>query len=174
MMNIPTIIASVVPETRNPSAAPAASVTPRGTIVYPITPMSAVATQEMIVNPTTHGFLRCRASDIAPKIGIETRIRSEEIAVPMDIARLDAPSTSMSQTAKNSVATFIDQTVFAKSYIAQLTRSRKGARATGRISPAGVVRGGAWVTCAIARAPFGFPEGYRTGCRGWIRRMKIG
>src|SRR5687768_14155082 len=123
MMNIPTIIGSVVPETRNPVAAPAASVTPGGTMVYPITPMAAVAAQAMMVNPTTHGFRRCRASEIGPKIGIDTRMSSDEIAVPMDIAMLDAPSTSTSQTAKNSVAMFIDQTVFAKSYIAQLIRS---------------------------------------------------
>ena len=82
----------------------------------------------MIVNPTTHGLRRRRASDNAPRNGTESTTRIEEMSLPIAYKVLDAPRSLINQTEKYSVATFIEKMVFAKSYRAQLARSRHGAR----------------------------------------------
>jgi hypothetical protein len=48
--------------------------------------------------------------------------------LPTAYTVLDAWRSAMSQTEKYNVATFIEKMVFAKSYRAQLARSRSGAR----------------------------------------------
>ena len=95
--------------------------------------MPAHATQDAMVNPTTHGFRRRRASEIAPSRGTERTTSSDEIPLPSAYTVLEAPRSAMIQTEKYSVATFIEKMVFAKSYSAQLARSRRGARADTRI-----------------------------------------
>jgi hypothetical protein len=52
----------------------------------------------------------------------------DEMPLPTAYTVFDACRSSMSQTEKYSVATFIEKMVFAKSYKAQLARSRSGAR----------------------------------------------
>src|SRR5678816_543464 len=91
-------------------------------------PIAAQATQEAIVKPTTHGFRRRRASDTAPSTGTDTTTRMDEIPLPTAYTVFEACRSAMSQTEKYSVATFIEKMVFAKSYRAQLARSRTGAR----------------------------------------------
>ena len=94
-----------------------------------------------MVNPTTHGFRRRRASDIAPSTGTDSTTRMDEMPLPTAYTVFEARRSSMSQTEKYSVATFIEKMVFAKSYRAQLARSRTGARSGTRmrssIDPAG-------------------------------------
>jgi hypothetical protein len=48
--------------------------------------------------------------------------------LPTAYTVFDARRSAMSQTEKYNVATFIEKMVFAKSYNAQLARSRSGAR----------------------------------------------
>ena len=48
--------------------------------------------------------------------------------LPTAYTVFDARKSAMSQTEKYNVATFIEKMVFAKSYRAQLARSRSGAR----------------------------------------------
>jgi hypothetical protein len=52
----------------------------------------------------------------------------DETMLPTAYTVFDARKSSMSQTEKYNVATFIEKMVFAKSYRAQLARSRTGAR----------------------------------------------
>jgi hypothetical protein len=86
-----------------------------GTVVWPIIPMAAVITTEMIVNPTTHGFLRWVASEMAPKSGMENTTSNEEMLLATAAIVFDAPTSLTSHTAKNSVAMFIEKIVFEKS-----------------------------------------------------------
>ena len=94
------------------------------------------------VNPTTHGFLRWVASEIAPKTGIDSTTSTDEKLLATAAIVFDAPMSSMSHTAKNSVAMFIEKIVFEKSYSAQAQRSRAGARVA-IMSPSAVTTGAA-------------------------------
>ena len=86
-----------------------------GSPVCPRTAMSTVHMQAITVNPTTHGFRRCVASEIAPKTGIETTTRAEAIPFTNAYYVLECPRSATSHAAKYSVAMFIENTVFAKS-----------------------------------------------------------
>src|SRR5215203_7149634 len=99
-----------------------------GRVSCPRMPMAAHATHEAMVKPTTHGFRRRRASDTAPSTGTESTTRMDERPLPTAYTVFEARRSAMSQTEKYSVATFIEKMVFAKSYRAQLARSRTGAR----------------------------------------------
>src|SRR6185437_9866336 len=104
------------------------SVPIRGSRRSPTTPIAAVAAHDRSVNPTTHDFLRRRASDNAPSTGIVTMTRSEPTELAAAYIVFDAPRSPTSHTEKYSVATFIEKIVLEKSYNAQLHRSRAGAR----------------------------------------------
>jgi hypothetical protein len=52
----------------------------------------------------------------------------DEMPLPTAYTVFEAWRSAMSQTEKYNVATFIEKMVFAKSYRAQLARSRTGAR----------------------------------------------
>src|SRR6476469_10002171 len=93
--------------------------------------------QERRVNPITQGFRLRRESDSAPRKGIERKTSTDATAFANASIVFETPRSLTSHTAKYSVATFIEKMVFAKSYSAQLNRSRAGARTTGRISPSG-------------------------------------
>ena len=67
------------------------------------------------MKPTIHGLRRPRASEIAPSTGIESATSSDATPFATAYAEFDAPRSEMSHTEKYSVATFIDQIVFAKS-----------------------------------------------------------
>src|ERR1051325_4785646 len=97
----------------------------------PTKPIAAVATQERTVNQTTHGFLRRRASEMAPRIGTLAAMMMEEIDVAQEYTAFDAPRSTINQVARYSDTTFIDQIVFEKSYSAQLQRSSVEARRAG-------------------------------------------
>src|SRR5215475_5311082 len=112
-------------------------------------PIAAQATHAATVNPTTHGFRRRRASDRAPRTGIDRTTRIDAIALSSAYSVFVEPRSSTSQAAKYSDATFMEKIVFEKSYSAQLSRSKSGARTTGRISPPARIRGGACSTCVI-------------------------
>src|SRR5438046_1821284 len=134
---------STHPSWRNPGCKPGGAAASRttfsptsGNVVWPNIPMQAQATHEATVNPTTHDFRRRLASEIAPRIGNARRTRVLAMALATPYAMFDVPRSHTSQTAKYSVATFMEKIVFAKSYRAQLHRSRAGARAGTRASPA--------------------------------------
>src|SRR5258705_3065809 len=99
-----------------------------GRVSCPRMPMAAQARHETRVNPTTHGLRRRRASDTAPSTGTDSTIRMDETPFPIAYTVFDACRSAINQTEKYSVATFIEKMVFAKSYTAQLARSRRGAR----------------------------------------------
>ena len=80
------------------------------------------------MNPTTHGLRRRRASETAPSTGTDNDERMDEMPFPTAYTVFDACRSAINQTEKYSVATFIEKMVFAKSYRAQLARSRTGAR----------------------------------------------
>src|SRR5881296_595212 len=107
--------------------------------------MAAVATHAAMVNPTTHHLRRRCASEMAPNTGIDSTTMTLATALATANVVLEAPRSSTSQTVKYNVATFIEKIVFAKSYSAQLQRSRAGARALTRASPARSYR---TVSCA--------------------------
>src|SRR5687768_1256071 len=109
-------------------APPTVSAPATGRVSWPRIPIAAQAMQEAMVKPTTQGFRRRRASDTAPSTGIDSMTRMDEMTLPTAYTVFDARRSSMSQTEKYSVATFIEKMVFAKSYKAQLARSRRGAR----------------------------------------------
>jgi hypothetical protein len=69
----------------------------------------------MRVKPTTHGFRRWVASEIAPKTGIDTTTSAEAIPFTVAYSVLECPRSPTSHAAKYSVAIFIENTVFAKS-----------------------------------------------------------
>src|SRR5665213_1494906 len=94
---------------------------------WPTAPMAAVETTATSVNPTTHGFRRLVTSDIAPSTGIEIMTRIDAIPFPSATSVLEPRRSETIHTAKYSVAIFIEKIVFAKSYSAQLQRSRAGA-----------------------------------------------
>src|SRR5215218_8508086 len=107
---------------------PMVSVPAMGRVSWPRMPIAAQATQDAMVNPTTHGLRRRRASDTAPSTGTESTTRMDEMPLPTAYTVFEACRSAISQTEKYSVATFIEKMVFAKSYRAQLARSRIGAR----------------------------------------------
>src|SRR5665213_3278620 len=102
---------------------------------WPTAPMAAVETTATSVNPTTHGFRRLVTSDIAPSTGIEIMTRIDAIPFPSATSVLEPRRSETIHTAKYSVAIFIEKIVFAKSYSAQLQRSRAGAITFTRGSP---------------------------------------
>src|SRR5687768_2626817 len=104
-------------------------------------PMAAVATQDAMVNHTTHGLRLRRASETAPSSGTDAAMSSEEIDAAHMVALLEAPRSTTSHDAKYNDAMFIDQMVFAKSYVAQLQRSRAGARSVTTIASGAVTAG---------------------------------
>src|SRR5688572_9979182 len=87
----------------------------RGTIDCPTTPIAIVIATDMSVNPTTHDFLRCVASEIAPNKGIDSTINSEEMLLATAATVFDEPRSFTSQTPKKSVTMFIEKIVFEKS-----------------------------------------------------------
>src|SRR6186713_184645 len=99
-----------------------------GRVSWPRIPIAAQATHETMVKPTTHGLRRRRASDTAPSTGTDSTTRMDEMPLPTAYTVFEARRSAISQTEKYSVATFIEKMVFAKSYRAQLARSRTGAR----------------------------------------------
>src|SRR5829696_6628805 len=99
-----------------------------GRVSWPRMPIAAQARHEAMVNPTTHGLRRRRASDTAPSTGTDSTTRMDEMPLPTAYTVFEACRSAISQTEKYSVATFIEKMVFAKSYRAQLARSRNGAR----------------------------------------------
>ena len=94
---------------------PAAIASTRGIIVCPTIPSRAVIPTARSVKPTTHGLRLCVASEIAPKTGIEMTTSSEDMLLATAAMVFDAPTSSMSHTAKNSVAMFIEKMVLEKS-----------------------------------------------------------
>src|SRR3954470_19154613 len=74
---------------------------------------------------------------MAPKIGIERTTKVDAIPFTVAYSVLECPKSPTSQAAKYSVAMFMENTVLAKSYRAQLKRSRAGA-ITGFNSPLAV------------------------------------
>src|ERR1041385_464442 len=50
----------------------------------PINPIAAVATHDRTVNQTTQGFLRLRASEMAPRIGTLAAMMMDEIDVAQE------------------------------------------------------------------------------------------
>ena len=87
--------------------------------------MAAQATQDTTVKPMTHGLRTCRASEMAPSSGTDSTTSTEASADAMASRVLDWWRSSTNHTAKYSVATFMEKIVFAKSYRAQLPRSRR-------------------------------------------------
>ncbi len=67
------------------------------------------------MNPTTHGLRRRRASESAPRKGIEITTSTDAIALAPATVMFDAPRSLTSHTAKYSEATFIEKIVFEKS-----------------------------------------------------------
>src|SRR5215208_3371464 len=107
---------------------PIVSVPAMGRVSWPRTPIAAQATHEAMVKPTTQGLRRRRASDTAPSTGTDSTTRMDEMPLPTAYTVFEACRSAINQTEKYSVATFIEKMVFAKSYSAQLARSRTGAR----------------------------------------------
>src|SRR5215208_4865530 len=107
---------------------PIVSAPATGSVSWPRIPIAAQATHEAMVNPTTHGLRRRRASDTAPSTGTASTTRMDEMPLPTAYTVFEACRSAINQTEKYSVATFIEKMVFAKSYSAQLARSRIGAR----------------------------------------------
>src|SRR5829696_4031168 len=90
--------------------------------------------QQAMVNPITHGFRRPDTSEIAPNTGIDKATSADATAFAIPTIVFVAPRSVTNHTVKYNVAMFIEKMVLAKSYIAQLHRSRRGARVA-RISP---------------------------------------
>src|SRR5215203_2379142 len=107
---------------------PLVSVPAMGSVSWPRTPIAAHARQEAMVKPTTHGLRRLRASDTAPSTGTDNTTRMDEMPLPTAYTVFEALRSAINQTEKYNVATFMEKMVFAKSYRAQLARSRNGAR----------------------------------------------
>src|SRR5581483_10007495 len=139
--------------------------------------MIASATTDNSVKPTTHGFLRRRESESAPKNGIEITTRIDATAFATALVVFDAPRSLTSHTVKYNDAMFIEKMVFAKSYSAQLNRSNAGARSTGRISPFGRITGGACWGWAMRQGSDRevYPRAAVDGDYRWskLRRMKL-
>src|SRR5919201_1063142 len=91
-----------------------------GSDVCPKMPIAAHPAQDKSVNPTTQRLRRRRASEIAPRKGIETTTSALANALADAYSVFDEPRSLTSHTAKYSVAMFIEKMVFAKSYSAQL------------------------------------------------------
>ena len=111
--------------------------------------MTTVMITEISVKPTTHGFRRCVASEIAPNNGMDRTTSTEETLLAIAAIVFEAPTSLTSHTAKKSVAMFIEKMVFEKSYSAQLNLSRNGARFVTTISPGPARMAGASIVCVI-------------------------
>src|SRR3954462_1502331 len=68
-----------------------------GSVVCPSIPIAAQARQEAIVKPTTQGFRRRRASEIAPSAGIAMTIRIEATALAVAYTRSVEPRSLTTQ-----------------------------------------------------------------------------
>src|SRR5438105_2513383 len=112
-------------------------------------PIATQPRHDAMVNPTTHGLRRRRASEMAPSTGIAMTIKIDAAAFAIAYTRSVEPRSLTIQTEKYSVATFIEKIVFEKSYSAQLHRSTAGARTTGRISPSESTTGIACCGCPM-------------------------
>ena len=71
-----------------------------GRVSWPRSPMAAQAMHETIVNPTTHGLRRRRASDTAPSTGTDNTTRMDEMPFPTAYTVFDACRSAISQTEK--------------------------------------------------------------------------
>src|SRR5215207_6778361 len=71
-----------------------------GNIVCPIHPMTIVAAHAANVNPTIHGLRLPRASEIAPRRGMESATSADETPFATAYDVFDAPRSEISHTEK--------------------------------------------------------------------------